>query len=226
MSEDDDRNEQGEESACAVPPRTSDIIDRLLAPAEGQLTLGELLDNLHERAFGLAMTVLVLPNCLPMPGIPYMSTLTGLPILILAGQLALGRDEPWLPGRIARWGVSRARLRRLWTKVRPPVIRLERHLRPRLAPMTAPQAERAWAALVALLALILALPIPAGNLLPAWGILLLSLGISERDGRVVIAGLVGTAIALAWIATLAAAGSYLAGLAGQAWAWLRSALGI
>jgi hypothetical protein len=122
--------------------------------------------------------------------------------------------------------VGRARLARLWLKVRPTVLRLERHLRPRLAPPTAPRAERAWAGLIALLALILALPIPAGNLLPAWGIVLLALGITERDGRVVLAGLVASVAALAWIAVLAMAGSYLAGLAGQAWDWLRHGLGL
>lgn len=202
------------------------MIDRLLALPADRLTLGELLDSLHERAFGLAMTLLALPNCLPMPGIPYMSTVTGLPILILAGQLALGRDEPWLPARIARWSVSRPWLARIWRKVRPVVRRVERRLRPRLMPMTAPRAERIWAGLIAVLALILALPIPAGNLLPAWGVLLLSLGIAERDGRVVIGGLVGSVIALAWIGVLAVAGSYLAAWASQGWGWLRISLGL
>ena len=74
--------------------------------------------------------------------------------------------------------------------------------------------------------LILALPIPAGNLLPAWGVLLLSLGIAERDGRVVIGGLVGSVIALAWIGVLAVAGSYLAAWASQGWGWLRISLGL
>jgi len=208
------------------PQRGSDIIDRLLRADGERLLLGELLDGLHERAFGIAMALLVLPNCLPMPGIPYMSTLTGLPILMLAVQLMLGRDEPWLPRRIVRWGVSRAWLARLWRRVRPGVARVERHLRPRLLRLTAPRCERMLAAVIALLAFILALPIPAGNLLPAWGILLLALGITERDGRVVIAGLAMSFVALCWIAVLAVAGSYLAGLAGQAWIWLRGGLGL
>ena len=108
-------------SACGAPARGSDIIDLLLRNEGERLRLSELLDGLHERAFGIAMALLVLPNCLPMPGIPYMSTLTGVPILMLAAQLMLGRDEPWLPQRIARWGMSRDRLARLWRRVRPGV---------------------------------------------------------------------------------------------------------
>jgi hypothetical protein len=213
-------------SACGAPARGSDIIDLLLRNEGERLRLSELLDGLHERAFGIAMALLVLPNCLPMPGIPYMSTLTGVPILMLAAQLMLGRDEPWLPQRIARWGMSRDRLERLWRRVRPGVARVEHHLRPRLLRLTAPRPERVLAAVIALLAFILALPIPAGNLIPAWGILLLALGITERDGHVVIAGLIMSFAALCWIGLLAVAGSYLAGLAGEAWIWLRNALGL
>ncbi len=210
-----------------APSRASDIIDRLLARSDSdRLLLGELLSGLHERAFGLAMVLLVLPNCLPMPGIPYMSTVTGVPILILAAQLLLGRQDPWLPARMARWGVARARLGGIWRRVRPGVVRVERHLRPRLVSLTTHPAERFLAAIIVLLAFILTLPIPAGNLLPAWGILLLALGITERDGHVVIAGLFAAVIALCWIAALAIVGSYLVGLAGSAWQWLRGISGL
>jgi hypothetical protein len=214
-------------SASPPPQRTSDIIDELLLRNGGErLRLGELLSGLHERAFGLAMTLLVLPNCLPMPGIPYVSTLTGVPILILALQLLLGRHEPWLPHRMALWSAPRARLGRFWTRVAPAVRRVENLLRPRLTSLTEPRQERLWAAAIALLALILALPIPFGNLLPGWGILLLALGITERDGHVIIAGLVASVIALCWIAVLVVAGSYLAGQVSTVWQALRAWLAI
>lgn len=209
-----------------LPPRTSDIIDGILAVPKERLPVGELLKGLHERAFGLAIILLVLPNCLPVPGIPYMSTVTGVPILLLATQLFLGRSEPWLPQRIANWSAPRARLGRIWHRVRPGVVRVERLLRPRLTRLTEPTSERIWAAVVMLLAFILALPIPFANMLPAWGILLLSLGITERDGHVIIAGLAMTIIALCWVAALVLAGSYLAGMAGEIWLWLRATLGI
>ena len=112
--------------------RTSEVLTVLASQEGDRLTVGDIVAGLRDRSFALLVVLLGLPNCLPMPGIPYMSTVTGVPILILAGQMALGRDEPWLPARIARWGISRARLGRLWIKVRPLVVRLERHLRPRL----------------------------------------------------------------------------------------------
>lgn len=206
--------------------RASDIIDRLMALKGERLLVGELLSGLHERAFGLAITLLVLPNCLPVPSIPYLSTVTGVPILLLATQLLLGRPMPWLPQRIGRWGAPRARLGRFWRRVRPGVIKVERILQPRLLNLTEPRAERALAAVIMLLAFILTLPLPFANLLPAWGILLLALGITERDGHVVIAGLFATVLALCWVAALILAGSYLAGLTGEAWLWLRQTLGL
>src|SRR6185369_4931488 len=101
-----------------LPPRASSVIDGLLAIGSERLLIGELLKGLHERAFGLAMILLVLPNCLPVPGIPYMSTVTGIPVLLLATQLFLGRSEPWLPKRMANWSAPRARLGRIWNRVR------------------------------------------------------------------------------------------------------------
>ena len=73
------------------------------------------------------------------------------------------------------------------------------------------------AVLILVLAVILALPLPAGNLLPAWAIALLALGLMERDGRLVAIGIVASVVALAWIAALLVAGE-------QLYHWLRLAV--
>jgi hypothetical protein len=50
------------------------------------------------------------------------------------------------------------------------------------------------------LALVLSLPIPFGNLLPAFAIALMALGLLEEDGVCVLAGLVVAAISLTVVA--------------------------
>jgi hypothetical protein len=60
--------------------------------------------------------------------------------------------------------------------------------------------ERGAAAVAFGLAVILALPIPGGNLLPAWAIVFFSLGIIERDGVCVA---IGGGIALVALAVVA-----------------------
>ena len=57
--------------------------------------------------------------------------------------------------------------------------------------------ENLVGAVCLLLALVLVLPIPLGNTLPALSISLLALGVLERDGLWIVAGLVASTIAAA-----------------------------
>jgi hypothetical protein len=196
--------------------RASTILSALVERGEAKaLRIGDLLDALHERAFGMAILIFILPNSLPMPGIPYVSMVTGIPICLFALQMLFGMSRPWLPHRIAGREIPQRRIRVVWKKILPAFVRVEKFVRPRHLALTSQFAERLLALVILVLAIILALPIPAGNLLPAWAIALLALGLMERDGRLVIAGLIGSVIALAWIAALLIAGE-------QVFQWLKA----
>lgn len=58
-------------------------------------------------------------------------------------------------------------------------------------------------ALCLILSLVLMLPIPFGNLMPALAICIIALGILERDGYWILAGLVISVAALVWVGGLA-----------------------
>lgn len=75
----------------------------------------------------------------------------------------------------------------------PLLARAERLLRPRWSWLVNHKAEHVIGAFCLLLAVVLALPIPLGNMLPALAISLIALGILERDGVWV---LIGTAAGL------------------------------
>ena len=56
--------------------------------------------------------------------------------------------------------------------------------------------ERRWiAATIGLMAFIVVMPIPFGNLLPALAVMLIGLGLVFRDGIAVVLGLVGAGLA-------------------------------
>lgn len=190
--------------------RISAILDDLLEQIDGEhVTLDRLIEPLHERAFGLVMLIFILPNCLPMPGIPFVSTLTGIPIMALAGQLIAGRHSPFLPAWLARKQMRRAAVARAWARIRPAILWLERLVGPRYGVMTSWRMEQAMGGMIGLLALILAMPIFGGNLLPAWGVLLMALAIVERDGLVALAGWAMALVALIWTAVLLYFGTQL-----------------
>ena len=78
------------------------------------------------------------------------------------------------------------------TKLNPVLQRAERGLRPRLSLLLHPANERIVGAACLLLAIILLLPIPFGNIPPAWAIAAFALGILERDGLATLVGWFGT----------------------------------
>ncbi len=186
-------DEEPSSSPVHAPPdgeergrKLSDILRSIADDtARERISVGELVAAMGDRAFGALMLVFALPNALPMP--PGVSGILGAPLVFLAAQLMLGRS-PWLPRMIANRSMLRTDFVVLANRGGPWLAKAEGLLRPRLGVLARPPAENAIGALCLILAIILVLPIPLGNILPALAICLLSLGILERDGFWVIAG--------------------------------------
>lgn len=186
-----------EEPASAVLARLAD------GWPEERVSLHALIDALEDRAYGVLVLVLAVPNIVPNP-IPGMSGVMGVPLALICLQLALGRRQPWLPGVIGRRSVSRDGFRRVMGRALPRVRRFERLLKPRLPALTTVAMERLVAAVCVGLAILLALPIPFGNTPTAIALTILALALIERDGVFVLVGLAaalagtGAAAALGW----------------------------
>lgn len=175
--------------------RLSDMLAEMAADARrDDISIGDLFRALGERAFGALLLVFALPNVVPTP--PGTSALLGLPLVILSAQLMLGQS-PWLPRIIADRAMKRADFAALVARIAPWLTRGERLLRPRLSVAVSRPAERLIGGLCLLLSLILALPIPLGNILPALTICLFAFALLERDGLFALAGLAGTLVSLA-----------------------------
>lgn len=161
---------------------------RLLAYDESRerIAVGDLLAALGDRAVAALLFVFAVPNVVPVP--PGTSAVLGAPLVFLAAQLAFGR-RPWLPAVIARRSMTRSDFATLVRRIGPWLVRAERLLRPRAVRLVLPPMEYLVGLVCLLMAIVLVLPVPLGNMLPALSISLLALGIMERDGLWVAAGL-------------------------------------
>ncbi len=176
---------------------------RELAYGEGErVTFREILVGLRHRAFGFTLFAFALPCCVPMP--PGIPTACGIAIAIIGVHLIAVRRRLWMPSAIADKSVARADLRRLVDRVLPWLQRLERICKPRLAIVTEPIGKVLCGIVVFLLGVLLILPIPfVGNIPPGIAAVVIAVGVMERDGAVVLAGLVTSAGAI-FIASAAA----------------------
>ena len=166
---------------------------RALADDTGRdhIRVGDLVSAAGDHAVMALVLLFALPNVVPMP--PGTSAILGAPLLFFTAQAALG-SKPWVPQAIAGRSMPRARFAALLNRAQPWLARAEGLVRPRLQVFARPASARLVGALCVVLALILFLPIPLGNMPPALAISMLAIGLLERDGVWVLAG-VATALA-------------------------------
>jgi hypothetical protein len=152
------------------------------------LTLAELKQALKGRGSAMLLILLALPFC--FVAIPGLSTPFGIAICLIGGCLAIGR-EPWLPRFIMQRRLSTARSDQLLTAAIKVARQLEKFVRPRFAFLHAGPGMLRLIGLgivIASLGLMLPLPIPFSNSIPAWAVVLLAIGMMEKDGLCVLLG--------------------------------------
>jgi len=172
----------------------SAVLRQLAAePGHERVSVQDLFAALGDRALAALLFVFAVPNVIPSP--PGLSTVLGVPLLFLSGQMLLGRNA-WLPAFVARRSMAREDFEALMSRVLPWLERAEKLLKPRFSGLALPPMEYLVGLVCLMLAVILVLPIPLGNIPPAFAIALMALGILERDGVWVLAGLSVTFLSL------------------------------
>lgn len=160
-----------------------------LLPA-GTVTLRQLLALIGEQGMLLVCVLLTVPFLIPV-SIPGVSTVFGLAIILLSIAVTFNR-VPWLPRRILDRPISTGPLKQAFEKGSRYLIRMERVLRPRLKALTGSTTLNVVHGLALVFAgVLLMMPfglVPFSNTLPALAILLLALGMLERDGLFIVAG--------------------------------------
>ena len=190
-------------------------LDRLAeGPRDSIITLTEFLQGLQTRSYAFAVALLDLPNCIPT-GIPWLSTITGIPMFLLVLQYFRGHPVPSLPAFIGRRGLPRGKLQHFVTRARRHIERLENAVHPRRAWWVTGAPRQLMLATWMLQIILLALPVPFDNLLPAWAILFFCLAQIESDGVMAMLGWLFTLFTVMWTAFLVIAGhaAIMAGIA-------------
>jgi hypothetical protein len=197
--------EDGPESASALPPthhrfkgrKLSEILEHVAADENlNRISVHGLLDVLQDRAICVMLFIFAVPNLVITP--PFTSSILAVPLMFLAAQMMLGA-RPWLPEVITSRSVSRLDFAAVIKGITPWLAKAEGFLRPRFAMLVYPPVERCIGGICFILAGILFLPVPLGNMLPAFAICVFALGILERDGIWIIAGAAAAVVSFALV---------------------------
>lgn len=177
----------------------SQDLERLLERlADRPLTISAILSETSERGFSLAIGLLTLPFLFPMP--PGMGTILGAVCFLLALQMAMGKQKPWLPHSIANFQFPKEVAIQLLKNLKKVTNNLEKITKPRLFILARnPRVWRLNGLWLAWMAFLLALPIPMTNPLPTIAMLLLAIATLEADGLLMcIAYIWGIAVTLSF----------------------------
>jgi hypothetical protein len=174
--------------------KLSDILNSLVKNFDSpRVSILELVQSLSHRSYGVITLLFALPMIIPIPT-PGLSALLALPLVLVTFQQAAGLKAPWLPNFIATKQLRGPAMRKFLKKVIPYIKRVEFIIKPRLKFLVEPPMERVVALLCFFLSLLILLPIPFGNAVPAFAIVLFALAILMHDGLFVIFGLIIAAL--------------------------------
>ena len=157
--------------------------------ADLRLSLAELV-RLHGDSSGpVLMMLLAVLATLPIAG---AGMVLSLGIFLLSWTWLRGMDNMPLPERLGRVTLNAVWTRRCLHSLAWIYEQAERLLRPRWIAVSNRRLRPLWGVWIALMAALIFIPLPFGNVLPAISLVLLSLGWIFRDGlALLLAGVAG-----------------------------------
>ncbi|WP_370674520.1 exopolysaccharide biosynthesis protein [Pleomorphomonas sp. PLEO] len=189
----------------------SSMLHRIAADISDRehVSLGDLIHRLGASGFGLALIALALPAMIPIPG-PF-GMVTGSCLVLIACQMLIGYHRLVLPRFLADRHVTANGVKSVIMRALPWVKRLEAMVREgRWRSLTGRSSHMLVGIPVLLLAVVLALPIPFGNIGPVASLLVIGLSLVARDGLALMLGLVLSLATFIWTGVLIFAGAQIA----------------
>ncbi len=182
--------------------RLSEALETTRAAVSGHVvTLRELLTLVGEQGLLVFCAILAMPFLLPV-SLPFMSTALGAPMLLIGWSVVMNR-VPWLPDRLLDHSLPTRTVLHVLERAARAADRFEHLVRPRVLRLTATAGinrVNGGVLVVAVVILMAPLPlVPLANTLPGIAIILLCLGLAERDGVVVLLGYLLTLVSTAYV---------------------------
>ncbi|WP_245314346.1 exopolysaccharide biosynthesis protein [Rhizobium sp. R634] len=172
-----------------------------LAREKGGLSIGEALETMGRTSIAFTILFLAIPALTPIPG-PF-GMVFGTALALVSLQIVAGGRKVWLPAVIRNRQVSLTALDLVVRHAVPVIARVEKVVRAgRLKALTGPTVQVLLGIPVFLLAVVIALPIPFGNILPVFSLVVLAVALMERDGLVTLIGLLLTTVTIGVTAAL------------------------
>jgi len=171
-----------------IHTKTSEHLLKLKEHKGDKIKVGEIIEGFHDAGFAILIIIFSIPVALPLPAVGVASILA-IPVVILCAQLAVGRKSPWLPSKIANKEISMSFLNKAVDKAIPYFEKIEMLLKPRLSIFSGILGEKIIGTACLICSISVLMPLPFSNTVPSMGIVAMAIGLIERDGIIIIGGM-------------------------------------
>lgn len=161
---------------------------------ECELVVEDVVEALESRGYGPLLLFVALLTLMPTGAIPTVPTIAAVLIILISGQMLLGKNHPWLPRFLRERGIKKEKFRDARDKTSTIIEKLDRLVKPRMHRVFRGPVVK----LVAVTCLLIAMTMPPLELLPfavfvpAAAIGLFGAGLTVKDGLLIILGFVVT----------------------------------
>ena len=175
------------------------VLDEIEENIDGdKISFGKIVDEFEDRGYGPLLLIAALFIMLPTGGIPGIPTVLAVVIIFIAAQLTWGRSTPWLPNKLRSISFDKAKFTKAASKIKPVTRKVDYILRPRLKRFAKKPMTRIIGAVI--IGLCLFMPfleiIPFADVIPSSSIVIISLGLTARDGIFTLVGLIAAFVML------------------------------
>ena len=175
-----------------TPPIVQRLRHAASALRDERVSMRALAQAHGPEAHGTLLLLLAMPCLLPVPGV---GTVLGMGMAALAVAMWRGHCAPCLPQRVAELELPRHWAQRVLVGLASAYAVAGRHAKARLSHLASAGRRSGVAIAVGLMAAIVVMPIPFGNVLPALALSFIGLGLVFRDGVAVLLGLLLSGVA-------------------------------
>lgn len=186
------------------------LLDTVEEAAQGEtVSVQDVLDHIGDRSIMPVVLAISLILVSPLSGIPGLSTVAAIIIVLVMGQALMRRDHLWLPQTLSKREIKAERLETAVNWLRKPSAWVDKHSHPRLRILTSGPLR--WLTLALCLVLPMVWPflefLPFVTSIGACALALMTFGLLTRDGIYVLCGYVmicclgGTVYTLVQVAT-------------------------
>ncbi len=174
----------------SIKEKASDSVSRISKeiPVEG-INFKDFLELIGEQGGLMSCLILVAPFLFPV-SIPGSSSPFGLVIILINVGIILKR-HPLIPRSIMEYKISQNNMLKILNGMNTVLRKFERITKPRLTVLTGKENMvyvNSSVMIFCAFLLMLPLPVPLTDFLPAYSLLFLALGTIERDGYLIVAG--------------------------------------